>query len=302
MNTYSRVVFCCLVFLLAISLASFSYAQYTTQEKPAQQEPPGTGAEQATPVPRTYSETAGPEKPGQKVIPEDLTANLNTSFYSKYVWRGYELSKNSLVIFPSATIGYKGFAFNVWVDFDTDFHNPPPGQSNHKSLQETDLTLTYSNKFQPLKLNYTVGWIYYDTDGFHGNRPTSNQELFVTLGLDWSLLRPTLSFYREIETGAAYYANLGVSHGFNVYKDWTLDVGGWISYLYNHSTLNYSNVHDGNLWSSLTVPLTPFWSVAGKIQYSFPLSHIAQDQIAASSFNGKDSKWVYGGIIFDRHF
>jgi|SRR5271157_1001462 len=293
MKTYSRTIFCCFIFFLAISLASFTYAQQAV---------PGEPTEQATPVKPTYSEAAGPEKPGQKVIPEDLTADLNTSFYSKYVWRGYELSKNSLVIFPSATIGYKGFAFNVWVDYDTRFDNPPPGQTKTNKVQETDLTLTYSNKVDFLKLNYTVGWIHYDTDGFHGDVPTQNQELFVTLGLDWSLLKPTLSVYREIQTGEAWYTNLGVSHGFNVYKNWFLDVGGWISYMYNHSTLNYSGLHDGNLWTSLTIPLTPFWSIAGKIQYSFPLSHIAEDQIQAASFNGRDSKWLYGGIIFDRKF
>ena len=136
---------------------------------------------------RNRTDQATPEKPAERVIPEGLTANLNMSFYSKYVWRGLELSKNSLVIFPSATIGYKGFAFNIWVDLDTNFNNPPPGKKSEFKLQETDLTLTYSNKISPLKLDFTLGWIYYDTDGFYGDSPTHNQEFFVTFALDLPL-------------------------------------------------------------------------------------------------------------------
>ena len=36
-----------------------------------------------------------------KSIPEDLTADLNVSLYSQYIWRGYELSRDSVVIFPT---------------------------------------------------------------------------------------------------------------------------------------------------------------------------------------------------------
>ncbi len=50
---------------------------------------------------------------GYKLIPEDLTADLNVSLYSQYIWRGYGLSRDGLVIFPTLTVGYKGFAVNV---------------------------------------------------------------------------------------------------------------------------------------------------------------------------------------------
>jgi len=249
------------------------------------------------------AEEPAPEKAPPRVIPEDLTADLNTTFYSKYIWRGLELSKDSLVIFPSLTIGYKGFAFNIWTDMDTRYGNPPPDQDKKDfKLWETDLTLSYSNKIKPLKLDYTVGWIYYHTDGFFGDTSAQNQELFVTLAYDWPLLKPTLSVYQEIETGQAWYASLALSHSFAVYKDWSLDVGGLVSYQSNHSTDNISAFHDGNIWASLTIPLSKFWSITPKAQYSFPLSSDANDQIKASSFNGRDSKWVYGGIIFDLKF
>ena len=37
------------------------------------------------------------------------TAGLDVGAFSKYVWRGLELSKDSIVVQPSATIGYKGY-------------------------------------------------------------------------------------------------------------------------------------------------------------------------------------------------
>ena len=114
-------------------------------------------------------------------------------------------------------------------------------------LQETDVTVSYSNSFKgcmPWKVNYTLGWILYDyqpTNGILEGQAqnnhfsdTKNQELFVTLGLD-TLLKPTLSVYQEIEIGQAWYFSLGLSHSFAVYKDWSLDLGGWVSYLHDKS-------------------------------------------------------------------
>ena len=140
-----------LSFLLVIGmgLGTYAHAQDVTPEKPAVQ------AEAA--------------KPAGKLIPEDLTADLNVSFYSQYIWRGYGLSRDSLVIFPTLTVGYKGFAVNLWADLDTALQEPP-GDKAFK-LRETDLTLSYSNSYEPWKLNYSLGWIYYDTDGASRRSP-----------------------------------------------------------------------------------------------------------------------------------
>ena len=240
-----KVMLCIMSFVLMMFLGSYSYAQDAVPGKP--------------------NEQATQEKPAEHVYQlQDFTANLNTTFYSKYVWRGLELSKDSLVIFPSLTIGYKGFALNVWVDLDTEFNNPPPGKKSKAKLQETDLTLTYTNKIKPLKMDYTLGWIYYDTDGFYGDTSTNNQEVFVTLAFDIPL-KPTLSVYREIQTGAAWYTSLALSHSFKIYKEWTWDMGGWISYIYNKSTEDISAMDDGNIWMGLTIPVNSYFSIIPKI-------------------------------------
>jgi hypothetical protein len=258
------------------------------------------GEETAAP-PAAQAEAAPPA--GYKLIPEDLTADFNLSLYSQYIWRGYGLSKNSFVLFPTMTVGYKGFAVNVWTDLDTRFYGT---DAKEFKLQETDVTVSYSNSYQPWKLNYSLGWILYDYQPTEGEADgsiidTKNQEIFLTLGLD-TLLKPTFSVYQEIEKGPAWYFQLGVSHSFAVYKDWSLDLAGSVSYLNNKSQhkngTNFSDFHDGNISAGLKIPLNKYLSVKPNIQYSFPLTSAASREINDGSF-GHDNQFVYGGLIID---
>jgi len=287
MKVSLRTISLSFLIVMAMGLGTYSHAQYGAAEKPAEQ------AEAA--------------KPAGKTIPEDLTADLNVSLYSQYIWRGLELSRDSVVIFPTMTIGYKGFAVNLWADLDTNF-----GTGNEErtfKLQETDLTVSYSNSYKgclPMKLNYTLGWILYDYQPVSGNedgtiKDTKNQEIFLTLGLD-TLLKPTFSVYNEIEVGQAWYMSLGLSHSFAVYKDWSLDLGGWVSYLIDNSDSDFSNFHDGNISAGLKIPLNNYLSIKPNIQYSFALSGDAAQRIRDNSeglFHHRQDNFVYGGIILD---
>ena len=280
-----RTIFVSFLVLVVMGMGTYSRAVYAAEEKPAEAAPPA----------------------GYKLVPENLTADLNVSFYSQYIWRGYQLSKDSLVIFPQLTVGYKGFAVNLWADLDTNFGTG--NEDRHFKLQETDVTVSYSNSYKgclPWKLNYTLGWILYDYQPTAGNpdgtiTDTKNQEIFLTLGLD-TLLKPTLSVYNEIETGQALYLQLGLSHSFAVYKDWSLDLGGWVSYMENHSTAHISNFHDGNISAGLKIPLNNYLSIKPNIQYSFALSGDAAQKIRDNSdglFHHRQDNFVYGGIILD---
>jgi hypothetical protein len=271
-----------LSFIMVIGMAIGSYSH--AQEAPA--------AEPTAPA-------------GYKLVPDDLIADLNVSFYSAYIWRGYELSKNSLVIFPQLTVGYKGFAVTTWVDLDTNFHNWEGGEREFK-LQETDVIVNYSNSYQPWKLNYSLGWILYDFQPTAGNADgritdTKNQEIYLTLGLD-TLLKPTFSVYNEIEIGQAWYFSLGASHSFAVYKDWSLDLAGYVSYMHDQSGPKETHIgafHDGNISVGLKIPINKNLSVKPNLQYSFPLSASSADRIQGSSMNGHNNNFVYGGLILD---
>ena len=89
---------------------------------------------------------------------EAPSAEAAVGFYSKYVWRGFELSDDSIVIQPSLSVAYKGFGANLWANLDTDLY----GADTHK-WNETDYTLSYDGAYE--KFGYGVGWIYYALDG-----------------------------------------------------------------------------------------------------------------------------------------
>jgi len=229
--------------------------------------------------------------------------NINTSFYSQYIWRGFELSHDSFVMFPSVTLSYKGFSLNWWSDIDTDYAGEPGGLQ----CWEQDYLAWYSNSWK--KLNYTLGYIHYNTkNAAHYD----TQEIWVALGRS-TFLNPTFSVWYDIEDSGSWYYNLAVSHSFPISKEcvgWkhglSFDVGGWVSYYwqkdYMKEEIHYSAWHDGNVWAGLKIPLTDVCSITPKMQYSFPLSHIADENIQAVSFDGSDSQFVYGGLILDYNF
>ena len=71
---------------------------------------------------------------------EKTTADLSVAALTKYVWRGQELSRDSIVLQPSATIGYKGFSVNFWGNTDT---KPYLGSDDNNSLHWTKRTLPW---------------------------------------------------------------------------------------------------------------------------------------------------------------
>jgi hypothetical protein len=218
-------------------------------------------------------------------------ADLNVSFFSQYIWRGYELSRDSLVIFPSLTVGYKGFNVNVWTDMDTHYQ---PTKAHE--LWETDLITTYSNSWK--FISGTFGWIFYDTDAGDA------QELFLILGFD-TILTPTLSVWREIQNvNPTWYLKCQLSHRFELNNGWSIDLGGWVSYLDIQDTSDPHKGwwHDGNVYATLNIPLGDYITISPQVNYTFPLSQGANKWLLDANVAGMDSyesQFVYGGIIFD---
>lgn len=110
------------------------------------------------------------------------TLSGDVAFLSQYIWRGYELSKDSLVIQPSVTAAYKGFSINLWGNFDTDAY-AGPNEGNY-SWNETDFTFGYERSFGPLGIG--AGYIYYAVD-----YAEDTQEFYLSVGGD-VILAPTL--------------------------------------------------------------------------------------------------------------
>jgi len=243
---------------------------------------------------------------GSVLADEDKpTADLTVSALSQYVWRGFALSKDSIVIQPSMTVGYKGFAANLWGNLDTDVWNSDGEDSNNWT--ETDLTLSYDYALGPVAL--TGGYIYYALDA-----ATDTQEIYVSAGYD-TLLSPTLTVYRDIDHYAGWYVTLDVSHSFPIKNDITLDLGAKVSYLSaddassyadpSNPSDNYSNFHDGVLSAAVTIPVNQYISVSPQVYYSFPLSSDAKDRLKADNMSvigRSDATFVYGGVAMSLAF
>jgi len=260
-------------------------------------------------------------------VEEKPTGDFTVAAMSQYIWRGYELSRNSIVVQPSATIGYKGFSANVWGNLDTRPYYSGTGDINYPSAwNETDLTLSYTKNLGLFNLG--GGYIYYGLGSLNKDAPdrADAQEIFATVSLN-TILSPTLTAYKEIDHYRNWYFLLGVSHAFEFNKMVSLKLAASASYLlstYADATLfnagagyggypkfdgnsqatddKFSNFHDGNVTVSLPIKATGYITITPTISYVFPLSDDAKYEMKGSGMKGtataadRDSSFIYGGL------
>lgn len=235
--------------------------------------------------------------------PAGPTGDMGISLLSKYVWRGYELSNDSIVIQPSLTASYMGFGFNLWGNLDTDQDADLFGVDG-SNWNETDMTLSYDRSAG--MVGYSVGYIYYGLDG-----ADDTQEIYGSVGLD-TLLAPTLTIYRDIDAFPGWYATLAIGHSIALTEAISLDLGAHISYLMvddastmadpSDPTDEYSDFHDGQLSVSVSIPINEYLTVSPELYYSFALGSDASDIIQAASVSGDDDDFIYGGVTLSMSY
>jgi hypothetical protein len=260
-----------------------------------------------------------PALPAEAPAPaeEHPTVDFSVSPLTRYVWRGQEMTKDSIVIQPSMTVGYKGFTANLWGNLDTAPY-APAGTSYSSAWTETDLTLAYNKTIGPVTAG--LGYIYYGLAPAHTGAPDppDSQEVFATLTLN-KLLSPTLTVYREIDRYHQWYFLLGISHAIEFNKTVSLKLAASASYLlsddaamypkYNKQAIatkdKYSNFHDGVITASLPVAVAKYITVTPTVSYVFPLCDDAKYEMQARSqkvsWGGAtpsdgDSSYLYGGM------
>jgi hypothetical protein len=213
---------------------------------------------------------------------------------SSYVWRGQKLS-HGWVVQPSAGINYGGFGANLWANYDSDSRlDEGNGHEGHGEFTETDITLNYSHSFY--KLSLSGGYIYYAL-----NDAPDTQELYISAGYD-VLLNPTLTVYYDYDEGRGAFIVASIGHSFEVLKGINLNLGASASYNVKNKVMgvdadgnDFSNFYNGELSSSLNIPVWKAITVTPKIAYSFPLSADARNAIRSISDDHKRDV-VYGGV------
>jgi hypothetical protein len=245
---------------------------------------------------------------------EKPTGDFTTAFLSQYIWRGYELSRNSVVIQPSMTVGYRGFSVNLWGNLDTKPYSPA-GTSYASEWNETDFVLSYTKALGM----FTVGggYAYYSLASLNRDAPdrADSQELSATVSFN-TLLAPTLTIYKEIDHYRNWYFLLGISHVLELNNVLSLKLAAMASYLlstdadtypkFNGDALpttdKFSNFHDGTLSVSLPIKAATYLTVTPSLSYIFPLSSDARDEMKGFGLKGsatpaeRDSSFFVGGV------
>jgi hypothetical protein len=267
--------------------------------------------------------------PVPAITPKDpVTGEFAVSAMSQYIWRGYELSRNSAVIQPSITIGYKGFTANLWGNIDTQpyYAGSQTGKSYSGTWNETDMTLSYAKTLG--LFNVGAGYIYYSLKALNQDAPTraDAQEFFGTVGLN-TLLNPTLTVYGEVSHYRNVYALFTMTHTFELHKRVSLKLFGSASYQYgtyadktlfaagagyggypkfdseaNATDEKFNDFHDGVLTVSIPIKATDKITVTPMVTYVFPLSGAAGDEMKGQGLKGsalnkdKDNTFLVGGL------
>jgi hypothetical protein len=260
------------------------------------------------------------QKPPEQKTEDKVTGEVDLSILSAYVWRGYEQTRNSIVVQPAVTLGYKDFSLNVWGSLDTKPYSA--GNANYAAqYTETDFTISYSKKFGILQV--TPGYIYYALGApfAGGAAPLASQEVFLTLALD-TFLSPTLTAYKEIDHYHQWYFLLGVSHTIEFNKMISLKLAATASYLVSNdentyarfdgnslpTADKYNNFHDGTV--SVSLPITVYKTVAitPTASYVFPLCDDAKYEMKGRGLQrvvnpaDRNSSFLYGGVTLSVTF
>ena len=246
-----------------------------------------------------------------------LTCASSTAVLNRYVFRGYEISSNSIVIQPSLTFSYDGFAATLWENLDSSEHATQyfiPDKPGEASFNETDFILAYTRSIGRFSL--AGGYAYY---AMEYSIPGDTEELFISATCN-VLAKPTLSIYRDIAEFPGTYLNLSLSHSKPVCKSRgiTLDAAASAGYCagdgnwcrtYQPSTGSYDGEayeawHDGMLKLGLTIPLTAKLSIQPLVQYWFPLSSGAGRIINGVPYNpsGKIDETFVAGVNVNYSF
>ena len=207
-----------------------------------------------------------------------VSASADMSIMSEYIWRGYHLSEDSIVLQPSATVAYGGFGFNLWGNLDLDEYG-----TDDSSFNEIDMTFSYDWSFDIVGMG--VGYIYYGLEG------EDSQEIYFSIGID-TILAPSLTIYKDFDTFSGWYYSLGFGHSFSFTEDIALDLSASVGY-YDSDYYDYSEFHDGLISASITLPVGEYISITPAVSYSFALTSDSEMDMADIN---NDSDHFFGGV------
>jgi len=214
-----------------------------------------------------------------------VSGDVYAGMYSKYVFRGIDLSDNKWVSQFGADLSYKGFTLSYWSNLLTDDGVILGSSFESGDISETDVTLNYT--FSPVKLlTFNVGNTFYSLENFEDTNEIYLKTTFNTL------LSPTLALYwdwdQSKETGLFYTFSLG--HTFELVKGLGLNLGALIGYNQRNYSVSeaYSNWNQYELTAGLDYSVTDNVKLSAVYTYSNAVSEKARD------LGGVEDQSVFG--------
>lgn len=233
---------------------------------------------------------------------EGISVDLNTDFFSKYIWRG-QLLTDDWVFQPSIDVGYKTLSLSIWGNMDLTNYNNQDGE-----FSEIDYTLEHSDKLPPIGeikgLNYSLGAIHYTT---HGNDCPDMTELFWGLGFD-CLLNPSMKVYHDTDKAERTYLLFSVGHSFEKMAEISgmpvgMEIGaslGWGSRHYNsyYWEIENSGLNDLAISVSFPVEIADGWTFTPSVNYV----NLVNSKIRESDAYSTESDFFVAGISLSKSF
>jgi hypothetical protein len=260
---------------------------------------------------------AAPEAKKEEAPAEDKpTASLGVDLFSQYIWRGFALSRNSVVFQPSLTVGYKGFSANVWGNFDTSQSNPFVGTSRQAKWNETDFTFGYSRDLYTgtaiKSITANLGVIYYALDSV--NNPQGDSfEIYYGLAADVNWFKLAVTANQEVLHYPGWWLTLGISRVFELpfkiqdNSNVTLELGHNFIFLFSRDQVAYPNLNTsdpvqafsgplaGQVYATLNVPVHKYVTIAPKIGFWYAAGGDATPLLRGASWDQQQNH-VYGGV------
>jgi len=160
---------------------------------------------------------------------------VDTTWVSKYIWRGFDLLDDKAAIQPSVSFDLgSGFSATVWASWAGASQNG--GDVSTVNANEMDYILSYANGFcqgETYETAYSLNWVYYDfTD--QPSKAADAQEINASIAM------PNLCPY-------------GVVPSYTIIKMWAAkgwgdagELGGWIHVLGLDYALTIPGFMDNN--------------------------------------------------------
>ncbi|MGE5294884.1 MAG: hypothetical protein ACM3VT_08640 [Solirubrobacterales bacterium] len=220
----------------------------------------------------------------------DVTFDVTTDFFSKYMWRGQNVVDN-WVMQPGANIGYKGFTGSIWANSDIK------GETvDEWEFSEVDYALDYSNTFPGQEtLGFSVGAIYYD---FPNTNFDATSEVYGGLNAD-VFLSPAVKWYYDFDEADGSYIQFSLGHTLEKIQQWREDcycdveLGASVGYGNDGYNEFYFGVDDGAFNDVTLSAGVPFSFGSLTIKPSIAYSMMIDDDIREAT--GKSDNF-WGGI------